>query len=206
MRLRRRLLLHPDPPPAGEGEGGGEEGGKGKGGEAPPASKPPSGEAPKDVPYDVFQKTNAQMREVQGQLEKANAKLAGFEGWVKPEDHKAVVSSARQRATLLADGRVEPKYRDYIAGRMDAAKPDDTGAWLTALRESEPAFFLQDGAAAPPPSKTPPSKTPEGGAGPKPPGQGRSPTAQEIEAMSVDEYKAWKDGGGLKRLTADAPA
>ena len=200
---RRRLSLHPDAPPPGEAPAAsdGGDGGGGSGGDA----KPPKS-TPDTVPYSVFQKTNADLKTATGKLQAAEAKLGGFDGWIKPDDHTKAVQEAADQATLLADGRVAPSYRGYIAERMKAAKPTDNAKWLSNLRGSEPAFFdvVLDGTPAPKP-KTPPKTTPEGGADPKPPGTGRQLSARDIDAMSVDEYTAWKAGGGLKRLTDGAP-
>jgi hypothetical protein len=193
--LRRGILLSPD-----EG-GAGDEATK----EAPaPAAK----SGPEPVPYDVFRETNEKLRAAEAQTSKLQSKLQGYEGWKAPKEVEGLLSQERSRGEsllLLADKGVAPKYRGYMLERLGTEKPEDPGTYLDALRESETAFFasLQGPPAEAPPAeqkRTPPRSNPDGGAGSAAPGDGRPISATDINAMSVEEYAAWKAAGGLSRL------
>lgn len=185
----------------GDGGSGGEEG-TSKAPEskdapaAPKAKVQDSGPAP--VPYEAFQKANKALREAEG-------RLASMDGWKAPGEVESLLHAEREKAdlrVLLADQQVSPSYRDYMLGRVQAEKPEDTTAFLRSLKESEGAFF--SGAAAtpeaPPASAQPERSNPDKGTKASPPGAGRAVTAADIDAMSIAEYQAWKQAGGLDQL------
>ena len=195
--LRRGISLSPD-------EGG-------AGDEVTKAAPVPAAKsAPEPVPYDVFRETNEKLRASEAQASKLQSKLQGFEGWKAPTEVEGLLSQERSRGEsllLLADKGVAPKYRGYMLERLGSEKPEDPGTYLDALRESETAFFasLQGPPAEAPPAeqkRNPPRSNPDGGAGSAAPGDGRPISATDINAMSVEEYAAWKAAGGLTRLRA----
>ena len=175
--------------------------------EAPPATEKPKGKGPAPVPYSVFKETNAKLAVVEGERAKLQAKVEGFEGWKNPEEVATLLADERARAesrVLLADKGVAPAYRDYMLGRMTEAKPEDPGVYLDQLRMTEVAFFGSQSPMGSPGTeqRPPPKSNPDKGGGSQAPGDGRAVTAADVDAMTVPEYLAWKQAGGLDRTRA----
>lgn len=205
--LRRGLAFSP-------GDGGGGDGGEGGAGADGASAAPKGGKGPDPIPYDVFKATNDKLRTAEKRAEAAEKKLSGFDGWKAPEEVETLLAAERtkgERLLLLADNGVDPRYRTYVAGRLDQEKPEDPAMFLAELRKTEGAFFTGFG-GQPAPSmepgnketkqpRTPPKSNPDGkGAGSSAPGDGRAVTAADIDAMTVPEYLAWKKAGGLERV------
>jgi hypothetical protein len=184
----------------GAGESGGDDKGKG--------AAPDKGPAP--VPYDVFKATNDRLRGVEAEHAKLQEKLKSYEGWKAPAEVEQVLAAERAAAkvqVLLADGGVQPQYRDYMLGRLTSTKPEDPAAYLALLKTSEPAFFGPGSPTSTPAggtTTTPPRTNPDGKGGTTAPGDGRPVTASDIDAMSVEQYAEWKKAGGLQRLRASS--
>jgi hypothetical protein len=195
--LRRGILLSPT-------EGGGEEAKEAPAAPVAPAKK----SGPDPVPYDVFRETNEKLRAAEQQASKLQSKIDGFVGWKAPQEIESLLAAERSRGDsllLLADKGVAPKYRGYMLDRLGSESPEDPGAFLDSLRESETAFFVTQGSPVPASpvveqKRTPPRSNPDGAAGSAAPGDGRPISAADINAMSVEEYAAWKAAGGLSRL------
>lgn len=175
---------------------------------APPAPEVPEKVVVADVPYGVFRAVNERLRGIEGERDILQAKLTEREGWKPPkavEDLLALERTRGERLLLLADSGVDPRYRDFMLGRLDAEKPKDAGAYLEQLRATEAAFFLHPSTAGEP-QRPPPRSSPDRGAGSAAPGDGRAVTADDISSMTVPEYLAWKQAGGLDRIKSGPPA
>ena len=188
---------------AKEGEG------QGEGAKAPPpAPEPPEKVAVADVPYGVFKAVNERLRGIEGERDTLQAQLREREGWKPPkavDDLLALERTRGERLLLLADSGVDPRYRDFMLGRLDAEKPKDPQGFLEQLRSTEAAFFVNPGAPGEP-QRQPTRSSPDRGAGSAAPGDGRAVTADDISSMTVPEYLAWKQAGGLDRIKSGPPA
>jgi hypothetical protein len=173
------------------------------------------------IPASRLSDATSKRKEAEAAKAAADARIAELEAAATAADELQAQIAAltgerdklQSRSAIMQAGITDPEGIGVVealwAAMAEDARPSEgLAGWLTspddlprAVRAYLPQPVIEGGTPAPAAAVPPPAKAP-GTSGVKPgaPSAAPQPTAAQIEAMTLEQYKAWKADGGVSNV------